>query len=210
MFLFCNRWWYKSFQAQIIDDSFLQRLLEWRSGGGSSPKRIAIQWTLSRERTDIPVTSITRFSVDDDDNTSSKVDSNTTRTSGHCRRDSQKVRENNGNTTASTIDITTTNRNIIAGDIAGTNSNATATIAGDVAVTNTNATTTTTVASDVAGTNTNATTTTTIASDVAGTNTTANTTSTAAPAPIPASATTNSTNNDNHDNTQIVTAQLIV
>jgi len=33
----------KSFQAQIIDDSFLQRLLEWRSGGGSSPKRIAIQ-----------------------------------------------------------------------------------------------------------------------------------------------------------------------
>ena len=69
-------------QAQNIDESFLQRLLECRGGGGSSPKCIAIQWTVSGKRIDISVTFIVRFDDDDDDHGRSNVTgTNTSRSS---------------------------------------------------------------------------------------------------------------------------------
>jgi len=59
----------KKFHAHIIDESFLQRLLEYRSGGESSPTTIAIKWTIIRSKANIPITSIMRFTDDDDDDT---------------------------------------------------------------------------------------------------------------------------------------------
>ena len=57
----------ESFKSQIIDESFLQQFLQCRGDGGSSPKHIAIQWTLSGKRIDISATSIVRVDDDDDD-----------------------------------------------------------------------------------------------------------------------------------------------
>ena len=56
-------------------------MLECRGGGGSSPKRIAIQWTLSGIRINIPVTSIVRFGDDDDHGRSTGTGTNTSRRS---------------------------------------------------------------------------------------------------------------------------------
>ena len=48
----------KSLPAQIIDKSFLQQLLECRSGGRSLPTNIAIKWTTSESKVRIPITSL--------------------------------------------------------------------------------------------------------------------------------------------------------
>ena len=95
----------------MIDKSFLQRLLECRSGGGSSPTTIATKWITneSKHRANIKcIVSFIEDNTDDTDNNNTKDRRNATRICTPCRArriPSSKVQANNGNTTVFTIDF---------------------------------------------------------------------------------------------------------
>ena len=113
----------KSFQAQIIDESFLQRLLECRSGGGSSPTTIAIKWATNESKGRILITSIVSFmddNTDDTDTDNNNIRGSTTSTRSSRRRLGVAAAATNAIAATTGIATANTNKNTIAGDIAGT------------------------------------------------------------------------------------------